>query len=127
MKEKYGVDAIAVRCDITDVKSIEEACKMVTDHFGHVEVIVNDAGGEKGTGTKALDYKDEDWLFTLNLDLTSVFRFSKVFGKYRQENINAGKQNYGRIINIASLDEPEIPDERYIEPSWKFWKLSRSI
>ena len=100
---------------------------MVTDHFGHVEVIVNDAGGEKGTGTKALDYKDEDWLFTLNPDLTSVFRVSKVFGKYRQENINAGKQNYGRIINIASLDEPEIPDERYIEPSWKFWKLSRSI
>ena len=103
LKEKYNTDAIAVRCDITDNASIDEAVKAVKEHFGHAEVLVNDAGGERGTGTKALDYKDEDWLFTLNLDLTSVFRVSRAFGNLMKENIEGKKQSYGRIINIASI------------------------
>lgn len=103
LKEKYNTDAIAVRCDITDNASIDEAAKAVKEHFGHAEVLVNDAGGERGTGTKALDYKDEDWLFTLNLDLTSVFRVSRAFGNLMKEGIEGKKQSYGRIINIASI------------------------
>ena len=50
-----------------------------------------------------MDYKDEDWLFTLNLDLTSVFRVSRAFGNLMKENIEGKKQSYGRIINIASI------------------------
>lgn len=103
LHDKYGIDAIAVRCDITDNASIDDAVKAVKDHFGHAEVLVNDAGGEKGTGTKALDYKDEDWLFTLNLDLTSVFRVSRAFGNLMKSNIDNKVQSYGRIINIASI------------------------
>ncbi len=103
LKEEYGIDALPVACDVTDPTSIENAVKAVKEHFGHAEVLVNDAGGEKGTGTKALEYKDEDWQFTLNLDLTSVFRVSKAFGGFMKENIESGKQGYGRIINIASI------------------------
>ncbi len=103
LKKKYGIDALPVACDVTDPESIENAVKAVKEHFGHAEVLVNDAGGEKGTGTKALEYKDEDWQFTLNLDLTSVFRVSKAFGGFMKENIESGKQGYGRIINIASI------------------------
>ncbi len=103
LKKEYGIDALPVACDVTNPESIENAVKAVKEHFGHAEVLVNDAGGEKGTGTKALDYKDEDWQFTLNLDLTSVFRVSKAFGGFMKENIESGKQGYGRIINIASI------------------------
>ncbi len=103
LKKEYGIDALPVACDVTDSNSIENAVKAVKEHFGHAEVLVNDAGGEKGTGTKALEYKDEDWQFTLNLDLTSVFRVSKAFGGFMKENIESGKQGYGRIINIASI------------------------
>ncbi len=103
LKKEYGIDALPVACDVTNPESIENAVKAVKEHFGHAEVLVNDAGGEKGTGTKALEYKDEDWQFTLNLDLTSVFRVSKAFGGFMKENIESGKQGYGRIINIASI------------------------
>lgn len=103
LKKEYGIDALPVACDVTNPESIENAVKAVKEHFGHAEVLVNDAGGEKGTGTKALDYKDEDWQFTLNLDLTSVFRVSKAFGGFMKESIESGKQGYGRIINIASI------------------------
>ena len=101
--EKYGVDVLPVACDVTDAASIANAVKAVKDHFGHCEVIINDAGGEKGTGTPFVDYKREDWDFTLNLDLTSVFTVSQAFVNFMKEAMAEGKQTYGRVINIASI------------------------
>ena len=100
---KYGVDVLPVACDVTNDESIKNAVNAVKDHFGHCEVIVNDAGGEKGTGTPLLDYKREDWDFTLNLDLTSVFAVTQAFCNFMKEAMEAGKQSYGRVINIASI------------------------
>ena len=101
--EKYGVQVLPVACDVTKADSIAAAVAKVDETFGHCEVILNDAGGEKGTGTPLVDYKREDWDFTLELDLTSVFACTQQFAKYMQENIKAGKQTYGRVINIASI------------------------
>lgn len=101
--EKYGVDVLPVACDVTDSESIANAVKAVKEHFGHCEVIINDAGGEKGTGTPFVDYKREDWDFTLNLDLTSVFTVSQAFVNFMKEAMAEGKQTYGRVINIASI------------------------
>lgn len=103
LSAKYGVEVLPVKCDVTDDASVEAAVEAVKAHFGHAEVLVNDAGGEKGTGTPALDYKLEDWDFTLKLDLTSILRMCKAFGKFMEASIAAGKQSYGRIINIASI------------------------
>ena len=102
-EEKYGVRVLPVGCDVTDTASIENAVSAADAAFGHVEVIVNDAGGERGTGTPLVDYKKEDWAFTLNLDLTSVFEVTKLFAGYMKKNIEAGKQSYGRVINISSI------------------------
>ena len=60
LNEKYGVEALPVKCDVTDDDSIAAAVKAIKEKFGHVEVLVNCAGGERGTGTPALDYKPED-------------------------------------------------------------------
>ena len=101
--EKYGVDVLPVACDVTSDDSIAAAIAAVKEHFGHCEVIVNDAGGEKGTGTPLVDYKKEDWDFTLALDLTSVFRVTQAFVNFMKEAMADGKQTYGRVINIASI------------------------
>ncbi len=100
---KYGVKAIAVKCDVTSEESIAAAVAETEKVFGHCEVLVNDAGGEKGTGTPLLDYKKEDWDFTLNLDLTSIMLVTKAFGNLMKKSIAAGTQTYGRVINIASI------------------------
>ncbi len=101
--EKYGVDVLPVACDVTDAGSIEAAVAAVKEHFGHCEVIINDAGGEKGTGTPFVDFKREDWDFTLNLDLTSIFSVTQAFVNLMKEAMEEGKQSYGRVINIASI------------------------
>ncbi len=100
---KYGVKVLPVKCDVTDAESIKAAVAKVEEVFGHCEVIVNDAGGERGTGTPLLDYKREDWDFTLNLDLTSVFAVTQAFANFMKKAIAAKKQTYGRVINIASI------------------------
>ena len=100
---KYSVQVLPVACDVTSTEAITNALNAIDAKFGHVEVIVNDAGGERGTGTPLVDYKKEDWEFTLNLDLTSVFEVTKLFAGYMKKNIAAGKQTYGRVINIASI------------------------
>ena len=100
---KYGVQVLPVACDVTSTESITNALAAADAKFGHIEVIVNDAGGEKGTGTPLVDYKKEDWEFTLNLDLTSVFEVTKIFAGYMKKNIEEGRQAYGRVINIASI------------------------
>ncbi len=101
--EKYGVKVLPLACDVTSADSISAAVAKVDAEFGHCEVIVNDAGGEKGTGTPLVDYKREDWDFTINLDLTSVFAVTQAFVAYMKKTIADGKQKYGRVINIASI------------------------
>ncbi|MBR6704325.1 MAG: SDR family oxidoreductase [Lachnospiraceae bacterium] len=102
-EEKYGVQVLPVACDVTKTESIQNALAAIDAKFGKVEVIVNCAGGERGTGTPLIDYKKEDWEFTLNLDLTSIFEVTKFFAGYMKKNIEEGKQAYGRVINIASI------------------------
>ena len=103
LSEKYGIEVLPVKCDVTDEASIDAAIAAADERFGHIEVLVNSAGGEKGTGTKLVDFERSDWDFTMNLDLTSIFTMCKKVGGYMQKNIEAGKQAYGRIINIASI------------------------
>ncbi len=103
LKEEYGVDVLPVKCDVTSNESIANAVEEAKKHFGHVEVLINDAGGEKGTGTPLLDFKDEDWDFTVGLDLTSVMKVTRAFANLMKEGIANGKQTYGRVINIASI------------------------
>ena len=100
---KYGVKVLPVACDVTNADSIKNAVSQVEKVFGHCEVIINDAGGEKGTGTPLLDFKKEDWDFTLNLDLTSVFAVTQAFANLMKKKISEGKQSYGRVINISSI------------------------
>ncbi len=101
--EKYGVEVLPLACDVTDEAIIDSALAAADEKFGHVEVLVNCAGGEKGTGTKLVEFDRGDWDFTMNLDLSSVFTMTKKFAAYMAKNIEAGKQTYGRIINIASI------------------------
>lgn len=93
--EEYGVRIVPIRCDVTSSKDIDDACSIVVDTFGKVDILVNCAGSSKDAGV--LDMKDDEWDFTIDTDLTSVFKMTRAFGNIMKNN------NYGRIINIASM------------------------
>ena len=93
--ETYGVKVLAIKCDVTLTEDINNAAKMAEETFGHIDILVNCAGASKDAGV--LDMTDEEWDFTIATDQTSVFKMTRAFANIMKKN------NYGRIINIASM------------------------
>ncbi len=92
---KEGVECLPIKCDVTDVSSVNNAAKIVKERFGKVDVLVNCAGSAKNNSV--LNMTDEEWDFTIKTDMTSLFYVTRAFAKLMKDN------NYGRIINIASM------------------------
>lgn len=93
--EAKGVKCLAIRCDVTDVDSVNAAAVEAKEKMGKIDVVVNCAGASANAGV--LEMTDEEWDFTIDTDMTSVFYVTRAFGKYMKE------ANYGRIINISSM------------------------
>ena len=93
--QEYNIKVLPIKCDVTNTEEIEKSAKLAEDEFGKVDILVNCAGASKDKGT--LDMTDEEWEFTINTDLTSVFKVTRAFGNIMKKN------NYGRIINISSM------------------------
>ena len=107
--EGLGVKVLPIKCDVTLTEDIDNAAKLAEQEFGKVDILVNCAGSSKDKGV--LDMNDEEWDFTIATDETSVFKMTRAFGNIMKKN------NYGRVINIASMygmvGNTEIPTIAY--------------
>ena len=90
-----GVKCMPLKCDVTDSAMVDEVAKTVEKEFGKVDVLVNCAGSAKNAGVTNMT--NDEWDFTISTDLTSVFYVTRAFANIMKKN------NYGRIINIASM------------------------
>jgi len=100
---KMGIDHLAIKTDVMDKSSIEEAARKTIDHFGRVDILINGAGGNKPAATTGPDKPFFDlpedavkWVFDLNFMGTLLP--CQVFGKIFSE------QKSGNIINISSMN-----------------------
>ena len=93
--EKEGVKVLPLKCDVTNTEDINAAAEAAEKEFGKVDILVNCAGSAKNAGV--LNMTDEEWDFTIATDQTSVFKMTRAFANIMKKN------NYGRIINIASM------------------------
>lgn len=90
-----GGEGIAIRGDVVDTTSVEEVIRVVKERFGRIDIMVNNAGITKDT--MLLRMKDDDFVKVLDVNLGSVFRYSREVAKIMI------KQYCGRIINISSI------------------------
>lgn len=93
--EKNNIKCLAIKCDVTSTQDVNRAAELVENEFGKVDILINCAGSSKDKGV--LDMTDEEWDFTIDTDLTSVFKMTRAFANIMKKN------NYGRIINISSI------------------------
>mgnify|MGYP000388884457 FL=1 len=82
--------------DVTDFQMIENSVKDIEKQFGKIDIFVNNAG-ITGMNAKVWDYPIEEWKKVIELDLNSTFYCCKAIVPHMIKN------NYGRIINIASI------------------------
>lgn len=93
--EKFGVECIAVQCDVSDVKQIETAVLKVKEHFGRIDILVNNAG--IGLVEPAESQSNETWETMMKVNVNAVYYTAREVGKIMVA------QNYGKIINIGSI------------------------
>ena len=96
IKNEFGVQTLAVRCDITDTQAVDDMVKKVMDTFGRIDILVNNAG--TGAVAPAEDITDEQFNNEINIDLFGTFRVARAVAK-----VAMIPAKYGRIINIASM------------------------
>ncbi|AKC32132.1 3-oxoacyl-ACP reductase FabG [Candidatus Pantoea carbekii] len=81
--------------NVTDINSIKVMLKTVSTEFGGIDILVNNAGIVRDN--LLVSMKEDEWLSTLNTNLTSIFFLSKAVIRPMI------KKRLGRIINIGSV------------------------
>ena len=82
--------------DVTDLNSVRNAAEKTKELLGAIEVLVCNAG-IAGPTAKIWEYPPEDWQKVIDIDLTGVFNCLHVVSPMMID------QNYGRIVNVASV------------------------
>ena len=91
-----GGRALAVRADVSDTAAAEGLIKAAIDAFGHIDIVVNNAGTTRDT--LLLSMKEEQWDVVLATNLKSVFNVCKAAARPMLR-----RKQGGRIINISSV------------------------
>jgi 3-oxoacyl-[acyl-carrier protein] reductase len=94
--ERMGRRALVLPGDVSHPSTVQELVKRATAEFGHIDFVVNNAGG--GESDNPIDVASlEDWTHVLAINLTSAFLCT------REVAPQMLRQRGGRIVNISSI------------------------
>ena len=93
--EALGVKAMAKKLDVSDFEGAKNMVKEVKDEFGQIDYLVNNAGITRDKLLALM--KEDDWDDVININLKSVYNFSKAV------IMTMIKQKSGNILNITSV------------------------
>ncbi|NYS76447.1 MULTISPECIES: 3-oxoacyl-ACP reductase FabG [Halomonadaceae] len=96
---KQGHDNLAIACNVADRAQVSALFRQVTDHFGRLDVLVNNAGITRDAAF--LTMTDDQWNQVIDVNLTSMFICTQEAARYMVE------QQSGRIVCISSLSGNE--------------------
>lgn len=93
---KYNVEVLCIKCDITNEQDILNLKDIIMDKFGKLDILINNASISMDN---IFENKNKnDFMKILEVNLVSTFIVSKTFGDIMKE------QKYGNIINISSTN-----------------------
>ena len=94
LSESGQVHAVAV--DLTVADAVEKAARSTIAALGGIDILVANAG-IAGPNFRLWEYPAEEWQNVINVCLNTVFLCCKAVVPFMIE------QNYGRIVNVASI------------------------
>jgi len=92
---ELGVEALAIKCNVTDKENIDDTVKTVLEKWGRIDIFVASAGIY--TGSPLADVSLEQWQRTIDINLTGTFLTNQAVAPILME------QKSGSIINISSM------------------------
>ena len=96
IKDKYNVNVLTIKCDVSKEDEVEKMVNEIVDNFGGIDILVNNAGVSRDS--LLLDKTVKEFQRILDVNLIGTYLCSKYVGKVM---LNAKK---GKIINIASTN-----------------------
>ncbi|MDR0364236.1 MAG: glucose 1-dehydrogenase [Bacteroidales bacterium] len=93
---KTGHKAIAIACDVADEENVKVAVEEVFNHFGKIDILLNNAGIAIGGSVETLEQKDWDKIMDINVK--GIYLMCKYVIPHMR------KQKYGRIVNVSSIN-----------------------
>ena len=93
--KSFGVDALAIKCDVSITEEVDNFVKEVKSHYNTIDILVNNAGITKDG--LILRMKEEDFNDVLDVNLKGTFNTTKSVSSIMV------RQKYGKIINISSV------------------------
>lgn len=119
--EAMGGEALAVATDVTDEAAVQNLFDSAMARFGHVDVLINNAGIADSTPVDEMSL--ELWSQVLTTNLTSAFLCSRAAFRVMKG------QGHGRIINIGSISAkvPRQHSPAYAASKFGLEGLTRSL
>ncbi|MEP9379624.1 SDR family NAD(P)-dependent oxidoreductase [Aquabacter sp. CN5-332] len=94
---ELGLERVTpITVDITDLAQVERAVEETLAALGRIDILVNNAG-ISGPNVKLWEYPPEAWAQVLTINLTGTFNCCRAVVP------TMITQNYGRIVNVASI------------------------
>ena len=93
--EDMGVKCVSAPCDVSSEESILDCVELLKDEFGRIDILCNNAGID--IFNDLFTYSTEMWDKSMDTNIRGMFIMSREIGKLMKE------QNYGKIINTASI------------------------
>jgi NAD(P)-dependent dehydrogenase (short-subunit alcohol dehydrogenase family) len=93
--EGFGRKAIAIKADVTKKAEVEAMVAKAIAHFGHVDVLVNNAGLNKGM--PILELTEAAWDEVVNTSMKGTFLVTQAVAKHMLD------RKEGVIVNMASV------------------------
>ena len=97
----YGVEALAVPCDVLEREQLENLVATTLDRFGRIDTLVNNAGG--WPPKPALRTSEKEFEAAFRFNVTTAFVLTRLAVPKIVET--AGK---GSVVNISSIAGREI-------------------
>ncbi len=92
--EALGVKAEVIRANVGDPAKLDEMFDMISNHFGYLDILVNNAASGVGRSVMDVDIKAWDWTMNIN---------ARAFLLCAQRAAKLMEGRGGKIISITSL------------------------
>ena len=93
---ELGAKGLLYKADVTQLQECEKMVKATLEHFGRIDILINNAGIRRDNILALM--KTEDWEVVMDTNLKGVFNCCKAIVRPLLKQKNGGK-----IINIASI------------------------
>ena len=98
-----GQDAIFCLCDISNKEQVKSAAIHAEDRFGHINVLINNAGLEvRGS---ILQCEEEDWVRLYNINLKGIYYMANEFVPLMKMKDGGAIVNTGSILGYRAVGE----------------------